>query len=102
MGTEETKQTKQDEDPNIEMVEDDDIADSDEEAFEEKKVEKVAAKPSKKRNKDGTAKPKPGGAPTMGGGGHAVAKIEKVMMTASESHAAIAEYMERQNRPYSL
>jgi hypothetical protein len=71
------------------------MVDSDEDAFEEKKVEKKA-KPSKKRNKDGTAKVAPVA------GIHAVAKIEKVMMTATESHKAISEYMERQNRPYSL
>jgi hypothetical protein len=68
------------------------MVDSDEDAFEEKKVEKKA-KPTKKRNKDGTTKPPPAGG--MGGGAHAVAKVEKVMMTAPESHKAISEYMER-------
>jgi len=78
------------------------MVDSEEEAFEEKKVDKKGAKPkpTKKRNKDGTAKAPPAGG--MGGGAHAVAKVEKVMMTATESHKAISEYMERQNRPYSL
>lgn len=75
--------------------------DEGEEEFKEL-PDKAAKKKATKKEKTANAKPAAKDEGAIGGNKHAKQVTAKVMMNEKEAKIAVADYMQSQNRPYSL